>query len=1191
MAQSPENNPNPVLNVDCQALLEENRALKDEVQKLRARLEEPEELRRAISEGDLDALVMPVSAEDLSVFILNSADSALRTLVETANEDMVIVDADFKITYIGKRLINKAGYSQEEVIGRQWLDFVDEECKTAAKLKMETRRQGIDESYELKFICKDGSPYWALIGSKPLFDENGKFKGALAMLTDVTELKRAEEELAKQARLLNLSYDAILIRNNMDRITYWNLGAQEIYGYTKEEALGRTPHELLKTQFPQPLEEIFEVLYRDDRWTGELTHTCKDDRKITVVTRWVLDRDAQGSPNSILEANSDITERKRIEEELKQSVKQYRTLGDTISYGVWLTDATGYCTYTSPSFLEMVDMSMEQVQKFGWLHLLPPEDVQPTIDHWLRCIQTGENFEREHCFRAKDGSYRNVLAIGRPIKNGEGKITGWVGLNLDITERKQAEKRLQESEARFKNLFEVISNGVAIYDVIDDGHNFIFKDINPAGERIDHVQRDDIIGKSLYEFFPNIGEMGLDAAFRRVWQTGKPEFFPVTFYEDENIALWVTNWIYKLPSGELVAVFEDITESKKAEEELRQSADQFRTLIKNVNSGVALVDEDGRFTVVNPSFMQIFGLDSELDILNVNSQDWSRWEVYGEDGKLLHVDDHPVRKVAMTGKPVKDQLVELRNPGTNELKWLLVSAEPTLKEDGQLYRIICTYHDITERKQAEEAMSESEKKYRNIVETANEGIWVVGADLRTTYVNEKLEEMLGYSREEMIGKYGRDFTNNENKGILELSLDKRQQGISEIYELKFIRKDGTPIWMLVNTKSLLDDNGKFAGSLGMLTDITERKQIEAELREAYEILQTQSEELQVSNEELRVQSDELHEANTLLHDNENKFRTLAENSPDLIARFDRQNRCIYANPAIAKLYFKPPIAEFYGWSMDECIDKTNYEPIRELDIANFSEKQREDVFTTGKPEITEFQYTSPQGKKCYFNTRIVPEFIGDEVTYFLVISHDITAMKEAEAKLNETLESLEEKVKERTAELEVAYNLLKESEEGLRLSNIYNRSLIEASVDPLATIGHDGKITDVNEATELVTGYSRDELIGTDFIDYFNEPEVAKIGYQEVFRKGFVSDYALEIRHRNGSITPVLYNASVYMDESGEVIGIFAAARDITERKKAEEMLKLKMEELERSNEELQQFAYVSSHDLQEPLRMITSYL
>ena len=168
---------------------------------------------------------------------------------------------------------------------------------------------------------------------------------------------------------------------------------------------------------------------------------------------------------------------------------------------------------------------------------------------------------------------------------------------------------------------------------------------------------------------------------------------------------------------------------------------------------------------------------------------------------------------------------------------------------------------------------------------------------------------------------------------------------------------------------------------------------------------------------------------------------------------------------------------------------------------------------------------------------------------------------------------------------------IKQAEEKIRLSNIYNRSLIEASLDPLVTIGHDGKITDVNKATEQVTGYSRDELIGTDFTNYFTEPEKARKGIKKYSKKELISDYELEIQHKDGSIIPVLYNASVYKDESGKVIGVFAAARDITTLKKAEEMLKLKLEELARSNEELEQFAYVSSHDLQEPLRMITSYL
>ncbi|NTU42028.1 MAG: PAS domain S-box protein, partial [Nitrospirales bacterium] len=126
----------------------------------------------------------------------------------------------------------------------------------------------------------------------------------------------------------------------------------------------------------------------------------------------------------------------------------------------------------------------------------------------------------------------------------------------------------------------------------------------------------------------------------------------------------------------------------------------------------------------------------------------------------------------------------------------------------------------------------------------------------------------------------------------------------------------------------------------------------------------------------------------------------------------------------------------------------------------------------------------------------------------------------------------------------------KRAEEKLLATSQYARSLIEASLDPLVTISPEGKITDVNEATIKVTGMPRGELIGTDFSDYFTEPEKAREGYEQVFSKGFVTDYPLTIRHRDGRLVDVLYNASVYRDVSGNVLGVFAAARDVTESKR-----------------------------------------
>lgn len=164
----------------------------------------------------------------------------------------------------------------------------------------------------------------------------------------------------------------------------------------------------------------------------------------------------------------------------------------------------------------------------------------------------------------------------------------------------------------------------------------------------------------------------------------------------------------------------------------------------------------------------------------------------------------------------------------------------------------------------------------------------------------------------------------------------------------------------------------------------------------------------------------------------------------------------------------------------------------------------------------------------------------------------------------------------------------KQAEEELKRQQAYTRSLIEASLDPLVTISPEGKITDVNEASVRATGVSRWNLIGTDFSDYFTEPDKAREGYQQVFAQGFVADYPLTIRH---NLRKVLYNASVYRDEKGRVLGVFAAARDITAQSKQEVKIKTLNEELEQRILELESFSYSVSHDLRAPLRGIDGFI
>jgi PAS domain S-box-containing protein len=193
-----------------------------------------------------------------------------------------------------------------------------------------------------------------------------------------------------------------------------------------------------------------------------------------------------------------------------------------------------------------------------------------------------------------------------------------------------------------------------------------------------------------------------------------------------------------------------------------------------------------------------------------------------------------------------------------------------------------------------------------------------------------------------------------------------------------------------------------------------------------------------------------------------------------------------------------------------------------------------------------------------------------------------------------TYEELEQKVQE----LEKEAVTRKKAEKALKELNRYTRELIEVSLDPLVTISSKGKITDVNCATEKLTGYPRAKLIGTRFSEYFTDSRKADQGYLQVLREGHVYDYPLQIRHRDGTVTPVLYNASVYHNAKGNIAGVFAAARDITERKKVEEELRknekrLKdlLAEVAAKNEELDSFVYRISHDLKTPVVTIDGFV
>jgi len=338
-----------------------------------------------------------------------------------------------------------------------------------------------------------------------------------------------------------------------------------------------------------------------------------------------LERRVEERTAELLKVNeqlkSEIEERKQAEEALREGEQQYRTIGETIPYGVWLADAMGCHTYVSDSFLELTDMSLEQIQTSGSLHLLPPEAVAPAQKHWLHCVETGEDFERELQVRAKDGSYRNVLSIGRPIKNDAGKIVKWVGLNLDITKRKHAEEAILESAEKYRSLVESTEDSIYL---VDRNGAYLFvnkKHLSRLGSTMDKV-----IGRRYGEFHSIDDTKEFEGKIEEVFGTGQTIQHEHRTLRDNRSFLRTLSPVND-PDGSttsVTVVSKDITERNQAEEAMARS-EKFASLSQlsaglahELRNPLAVISSCSQFCLENTELVQL--VRENFQIIYRNSQ-------------------------------------------------------------------------------------------------------------------------------------------------------------------------------------------------------------------------------------------------------------------------------------------------------------------------------------------------------------------------------------------------------------------------------------------------------------------------------------------------------------------------------------------------------------------------------------------
>src|ERR1700686_1990623 len=263
------------------------------------------------------------------------AGDLLAAIVDSSDDAIISKTLDGVITSWNKSAERLFGYTREEAMGQHITLIIPEDRRgEEVKIVQRLRRGERVDHFETIRVRKDGTLIDLSLTISPVKDAAGRVVGASKVARDITERKQAEQALAERALLLDLSNDAIFVRDAADRITYWNQSASALYGYSRGEAVGRVSHELLRTEFPEPLERITEQLHRDNRWTGELIHRHKDGSRIVVASRWALDRDGRGHQKRVLETNNDITQQKLNERALRESEERLRTLSDGLEVQV-----------------------------------------------------------------------------------------------------------------------------------------------------------------------------------------------------------------------------------------------------------------------------------------------------------------------------------------------------------------------------------------------------------------------------------------------------------------------------------------------------------------------------------------------------------------------------------------------------------------------------------------------------------------------------------------------------------------------------------------------------------------------------------------------------------------------------------------------------------------------------------------
>ncbi|MCC3496301.1 MAG: PAS domain S-box protein [Microcoleus sp. PH2017_15_JOR_U_A] len=672
----------------------------------------------------------------------------------------------------------------------------------------------IEKCDEDRFVHSDGSLQWLRWEIHPWYRSNGDVGGIILFTEDITDRKQAQialqqintelekrvtertaqltevndrllvtllekdhayQLLTEQAQLLDLAHDSIITWDLNSVITFWNQGAELMYGWTKAEAFGQESHSLFKTQFPQPLAEIQAELFETGYWEGELIHYTRDDRQITVSSRWVVQKDDAGRPIKILEINSDVTQRKAAELVLQQYIREVEDLYNNAPCGYHSLDAEGTMVRINDTELKWLGYTRDELlYKIKFLDLLSPDGKQVFYENFPKLKQQGwvENLEFE--MSTKDGSSRWFNLNATAIEDAAGNFMMTRSTLFDISDRKQsqrereqAELALRESEEQRRLALEQKSRQESLLWTITQAirQSLDLKDIlNTAVTEVKQTLQVD--RAAIYRFTPD-------------WSGD--------FVVESVDPQWV-----KLVECNIQKACEDVylQETKGG---------RFRN---HETFAIADIDEAGlhpchiqllqqfqaKAYLAVPIFSGEFLWGLLIIYQNTAPRNWQSWEI------------------------------ELLEQISSQLAIAI--------QQSQLYTQLEL--ELQERQQATAVIREAERRWRSLLE--NVQLIVVGLDAsgNINYVNPFFVGLTGYTHEEVLGKnwFENFFPSSSIKSTEADFLQLLTHNAHPYYRNVILTKSGEERFIAWNNTTLQDSDGTVIGSISIGEDITERNKIE-----------------------------------------------------------------------------------------------------------------------------------------------------------------------------------------------------------------------------------------------------------------------------------------------------------------------------------------------------------------------------